>query len=270
MRSLIHYFLLVCVVTGTPIVLGQQTSGIGVAWRAEGEFLTVGEILPNTPAAASNAIHVGDRLIAVAQSNAPATPVKGLKIEEVVRLMRGPVGTTVRLTLADSNKSNPLERVVSIIRGELQTVTRWGDGVLLAKGSKAPNILMKRLDHEPDEELKRYVGRILVLEFWATWCAPCQDVMARLQEYSDKYPSWRDKVVLVGANVDDDLRVAAKHLEVKGWTRTHNVWVAGDSIKAFHVNALPATYVIDSEGSVVAAGYGLDIAGIVNSLLNGR
>jgi thiol-disulfide isomerase/thioredoxin len=142
--------------------------------------------------------------------------------------------------------------------------------VRLAAGASAPNIQMIPLSDKKPEQLANYAGRIVVLEFWATWCGPCQKFMADLQGYPGKYPDWKDKVVLIAASVDDEPDAAAERLEAKGWNKTRNVWVESDAIKAFHVNGLPAIYVIDQQGKVAAGDADEDIPTVVNRLLKGK
>ncbi len=51
-------------------------------------------------------------------------------------------------------------------------------------------------------EISQYKGKIVVLNFWATWCVPCQHEMPLLEEMQEKY---QDKgVVVLGASVDDE------------------------------------------------------------------
>ena len=128
-----------------------------------------------------------------------------------------------------------------------------GDGVLLPKGSKAPDIGMVALANGTRERLSDYGGKIVLLEFWATWCGPCQIKMAELQSYAGKYPGWKDKVILIAASVDDNQDAAIKYLKAKGWDQTHNVWVRTDAIKAYCREGIPATYVIDRQGRIVGA-----------------
>jgi thiol-disulfide isomerase/thioredoxin len=183
--------------------------------------------------------------------------------------MRGPKGTTVRLTIVPLGEDDSRARVVSFVRADLKLP--WGDGVLLTKGTKALDIEMVVLANGTSERLSNYVGAIVVLEFWASWCGPCQKAMADLQTYSGKYPDWKGKVVLVAASVDDNKDAATKHLKAKGWSQTHNVWIRTNAIKAYDVEGIPTAYVIDRQGKIVASGpHSWEIPEIVNHELQAR
>lgn len=251
----------------------QEASGVGIALGKEGENLVVNVLLPDAAAASSHAVHVGDRIIAVGQENGPDVRVEGLKIEEVVPLIRGPKGTSVRLTIVPAKKDDTQAYVVSLVRGDLKELARWGDGALLKSGTKAPNIRFVPLERRTSETMADYAGKIVVLEFWSISCGPCQGRMADLQSYPGKYPEWRDKVVLIsvsGIDVDESEDAVIKHVKTKGWNKTHNVRVGADAMKAYHVNALPTVYVIDQRGEVVDSGHVVDIPTIVNRLVHGK
>jgi thiol-disulfide isomerase/thioredoxin len=166
-----------------------------------------------------------------------------------------------RCRLVENSESRV--RVVSFVRGEVKELSPWGDGVLLMNGTKAPDIEMVGLANGKSERLSDYAGKIIVLEFWATWCGPCQPKMADLQTYSGKYPDWKGKVVLIAASVDDEEEAPTKHLKAKGWGQTHNVWVGTDAKKAYHVDAIPTAYVFDRQGKIVATNP-MDIPEIVS------
>ena len=249
----------------------KETAGVGMALRKDGEYLVVNALLPDGPAASSKAIHVGDRIIAVAQGDdGPDVPVKGWGITEVVRLIRGPKGATVRLMIVPAKKDDSEALVVSLVRGELKELARWGDGELLKSGTKAPDIPLLQLGGKTQERLSGYAGRIVILEFWSISCGPCQGKMAELQRYPDKYPEWKDKVVLIGASNDESEDAVIKHVKTKQWDKTHNVRIRDEAMKAYHVNALPTVYIIDQGGNVVDSGHFLDIPTIVNRLVHGK
>ena len=96
---------------------------------------------------------------------------------------------------------------------------------MLTNGMKAPDIEMLRLSSGQLERLSDHAGEIIVLEFWGTWCGPCEPKVADLQTYLGKNPGWKGKVVLIAASIDDVPDRATKRLKAKGWENTHNVWV---------------------------------------------
>ncbi len=246
----------------------QESSGIGVALKKEGEYVLVAKLLPDGPAALSSAIQPNDKILEIAQADNSPISVKGFRIEDVTPLLRGSEGSVVRITI--SSEIDPIERVVSLKRGLVAALADYGDGVLLSNGTKAPNMLMQTIEDHSEEDLQKYVGKIVVLEFWASWCGPCRVLMTELQDYVKQYPKWDGKVVLLAANVDDEMDAATKLLNSKGWHQTHNVRASVDAMKAFHVNALPTIYIIDQDGKVVTGGHGLDIPKVIDGLLAPR
>lgn len=88
--------------------------------RVDGKNILVQEIMPDTPAAAQKDIHARDRILAVAQDQGPAVPVDGGKLDQVVDLIHGPAGTTVRLTIASAGKEDAHARIVSLVRAPLK------------------------------------------------------------------------------------------------------------------------------------------------------
>jgi hypothetical protein len=107
-----------------PAAPANATAGIGVALGVEGESLIVREIVPDSPAAAQKDLHVGDRILAVAQDNEPAVQVQVGHLAQMVAAIRGPKGTTVRLTIASSGENDSHARVVSLVRDELKALAR--------------------------------------------------------------------------------------------------------------------------------------------------
>ena len=99
--------------------------------------------------------------------------------------------------------------------------------------------------------LEKWRGRTLVLNVWASWCAPCRAEMASLQALSERVEPSRAAVI--GVTVDDDLNLVREYLR-RGEVRFHNL-VAGSAQAArdqLGVKALPETLIIAPDGSLRA------------------
>ncbi len=165
MRILKYLALVLWLTADAAEVASNKTAGVGVVLGVEGHYIVVKGILPDSPAAAQKNIHVGDRILAVAEDQEPAVKVQGGKLAQAVALFRGPKGTTIRLTIVPVGEDDSHARVVSYVRAELKELARWGDGVLLTNGMKAPDIEMVGLEDGAAERLSDYAGKIVVLEF---------------------------------------------------------------------------------------------------------
>ena len=104
-----------------PKAPSRPVTGIGVKLRVEGENLVVDDIVRDSPAAAQKDLHVGDRILAIAQESGPAEPVHTGKLAQAVARIRGLAGTTVRLTVVSAGEDASRARVISLARAELKT-----------------------------------------------------------------------------------------------------------------------------------------------------
>lgn len=93
--------------------------GIGAELRAEDGYCKI-EVLLNGPAKASKKIKVGDRIVSVAQSNQPPVDIFEMPLNKAVRLIRGPKGTEVRLTIIPAGSPDSSRQVVTLVRDEIK------------------------------------------------------------------------------------------------------------------------------------------------------
>lgn len=92
--------------------------GIGAVLTPDDGYCKITDLKPG-PAFKSNKIKVGDRIVAVGQSNAPPVDVIEMKLSKIVQMVRGPRGTEVRLTIV-SAESTTDRREVRLIRDEIK------------------------------------------------------------------------------------------------------------------------------------------------------
>jgi thiol-disulfide isomerase/thioredoxin len=83
--------------------------------------------------------------------------------------------------------------------------------------------------------------KMYLLDFWATWCGPCQKPMAHNQEMLERNPAWEGRAEIVAISLDDDKEIAQKRIAEKGWTKISNYWGGAGGFKA----AIPASFQID-------------------------
>lgn len=93
--------------------------GIGAELGSEDGFCTIRKLMAGGPAAKSKQLGEKDRIVAVAQSNAPPVDVVEMSLNKVVQLIRGPKDTEVRLTVIPVTDASE-RRVVTIIRDEIK------------------------------------------------------------------------------------------------------------------------------------------------------
>lgn len=97
--------------------------------------------------------------------------------------------------------------------------------------------------------LSDFRGKVVVLDFWATWCPPCRMAMPHLQELSDEYAD--QGIVVVAVSVDQGgVKVVKPFIEQHGYTFTV-VLADGKVHRAYGgVSSIPTTFFITPDGHI--------------------
>jgi thiol-disulfide isomerase/thioredoxin len=130
-----------------------------------------------------------------------------------------------------------------------------GQETALELGDSAPRVVVHDLDGKP-VDLGRYIGtKPVFLEFWATWCESCQELLPRVRAAQKAYGS---KVEFIGINVVVNQSPAG----VRQYLGTHAPGFRtlyddeGNSTRAYQVPATSYVVIIDRGGKVVYTGIG--------------
>ena len=94
-------------------------------------------------------------------------------------------------------------------------------------------------------------GKYVLVDFWATWCAPCTAELPRLQAAYAKYKAKGFEVVAV--SLDESKGVVDEFVKTRKlpWKQIHNPTSNGDLVEAFGVRTIPATFLIDPAGKII-------------------
>jgi peroxiredoxin len=130
--------------------------------------------------------------------------------------------------------------------------------VMKQAGDIAPNFTMQMPDGKL-VQLSDFKGKTVVIDFWATWCGPCQRALPEVQKLWSSVSNQSDKVAFIGLCVSDEKPAFTKWIQDKGPSFTFNIGYdpAGNTsplkgqCHQWGISGIPSMFVIDPSGKIV-------------------
>ena len=113
-------------------------------------------------------------------------------------------------------------------------------------------------------------GKVVVVDFWASWCGPCRQFAKELKKFYDKYNG--KGVEVIGINIDTDKGDMESYLKEHPdytWKQSYTGQGWEDpTAQKYGINAIPSVWVIGKDGNIVSDNARGDLEGIVEKALN--
>jgi len=106
-------------------------------------------------------------------------------------------------------------------------------------------------------DIAQYDGKVVVLDFWASWCVPCRRSFPWWNTMHARYAD--EGLIIIGVNLDNDLQDAAKFLDE--YSADFKIHYDQDKVlaKQHGVQAMPSTYILGRDGELLARHFGFKV-----------
>lgn len=131
-----------------------------------------------------------------------------------------------------------------------------------ASGKPAPDFTLKNLQGE-DVSLSDYKGKIVLVNFWATWCGYCDMEMPDIQRLDDE----NEDLVVLAVDVMEDKETVENYINEGGYNFEVVLDEDGSISKAYLVSGYPTSYFIDPEGILLGGVPGMMTYDQMNQIL---
>lgn len=122
----------------------------------------------------------------------------------------------------------------------------------LAVGTQFPNFETTDLEGKP-LSLANYKGKVVLIDFWATWCGPCVQELPNVLKAYEKYHAKGFEII--GISLDNEKEKLTSFIKEKNmpWPQSFDGkgWQS-DLAAKYGINSIPATYLLDGEGKIIA------------------
>jgi thiol-disulfide isomerase/thioredoxin len=129
-------------------------------------------------------------------------------------------------------------------------------------GDPAPDADLIQVSSGKHIKLSSLRGKLVCIDFWATWCGPCQPAIKNLDSLSaNMRDSWKGRVAFVPLSIDEKPELVTRHLAKNKWTHLEHFWAGPNEIsfdapaaKLFVVDGVPTSFLIAPDGRILWRG----------------
>jgi len=123
-------------------------------------------------------------------------------------------------------------------------------------GTAAPAFRLPTFDSAQPVALADFRGKVVFVDFWASWCSPCRQSLPLYDKLRENYPAADFAILAIG--LDEDTAEAKAFLAEHPVKYTTLQNPQGDVAKAFDLKGMPSSYLIDRSGIVRARHVGFE------------
>jgi peroxiredoxin len=126
-------------------------------------------------------------------------------------------------------------------------------GMTKVAGKAAPDFTLPSIDGQ-QVSLQQYRGKVVFLNFWATWCIPCREEMPGLEQLHQKYQS--EGLVVLAIDLKESAEQVKTFFQKHGLSFPSLLDQQGSVFRDYLVAGMPTTYLIGRDGKLFARGIG--------------
>ena len=124
---------------------------------------------------------------------------------------------------------------------------RYLNRVDLARARMAPPFSITTIDGK-QLSLDSLAGKVVLIDFWATWCGPCREALPHIREIAHRFQEQPLVVISISLDKDEDKWKEFVAKNQMTWLQYRDGSFNGAIAKSFGVTAIPATFTIDADG----------------------